>query len=84
MRKLKNTEIANYVFEEIEKMDKEYEVEFSKILQMVDDSIENDDDFDKDEYGEIANEMSEEEIVDLKQKMLNGIEEYFNELNSRD
>ncbi len=81
MRKLKNVEIANYVFEEMEKKEKQYDVDYNKILQMVDDSISFDNDIEKDENGEILNEMSEEEIQNLKDTMLNGVEEYFDSIN---
>lgn len=81
MRKLKNVEIAKYIFEEMEKKEKTYEIDFNKILNMVDDSIAYDDDFEKDENGEILNEMSEEEIKNLKDSMLDGIEEYYDSVN---
>lgn len=81
MRKLKNVEIAKYIFEEMEKKEKSYEIDFDKILKMVDDSIEYDNDIAKDENGEILNEMSEEEIKILKDTMLNGIEEYCDSVN---
>lgn len=81
MRKLKNVEIAKYIFEEMEKKEKSYEIDFDKILKMVDDSIEYDNDIAKDENGEILNEMSEEEIKILKDTMLNGIEEYYDSVN---
>lgn len=81
MRKLKNTEIAKFIFEEMEKKNKEYEVEYDKILQMTDDSISYNDDFEKDENGEIAKEMTEEEIKELKEKMLDGTEEYYDSIN---
>lgn len=84
MRKLLNTEIAKFVYEEMEKKNKEYEVEYNKILDMVDDSILYNSDFEKDENGEILNEMSEEEIETLKNKMLDGVEEYFDEINYAD
>ena len=81
MRKLKNVEIAKYIFEEMEKKEKTYEIDFNKILNMVDDSIEYNNDIAKDENGEILNEMSEEEIKNLKDNMLNGIEEYYDSVN---
>lgn len=81
MRKLKNVEIAKYIFEEMEKKEKTYEIDFNKILNMVDDSIEYNNDIAKDENGEILNEMSEEEIKILKDTMLNGIEEYYDSVN---
>ena len=81
MRKLKNVEIAEYVYKEMEKKEKTYEIDFNKILNMVDDSIAYDDDFEKDENGEILNEMSEEEIKNLKDNMLDGIEEYYDSVN---
>lgn len=81
MRKLLNTEIANYIFEEMEKKNKEYDVEYNKILAMVDDSISLDNDIEKDENGDILNEMAEEEIITLKNNMLDGIEEYFDSIN---
>lgn len=84
MRKLLNTEIAKFVYEEMEKKNKEYEIEYNKILDMVDDSILYNPDFEKDENGEILNEMSEEEIETLKNNMLDGVEEYFDEINYRD
>lgn len=81
MRKLKNVEIAKYIFEEMEKKEKTYEIDFNKILNMVDDSIEYNNDIAKDENGEILNEMSEEEIKNLKDNMLDGIEEYYDSVN---
>lgn len=81
MRKLKNVEIAKYIFEEMEKKEKSYEIDFDKILKMVDDSIEYDNDIAKDENGEILNEMTEEEIKNLKDSMLDGIEEYYDSVN---
>lgn len=81
MRRLSNVEIAKYVFEKMEK--KSYDVEYDKILQMVDDSIEYNDDYEKDENGEIAKDMSEEEIQELKNKMLNGTVEYYDSINER-
>lgn len=81
MRKLKNVEIAKYIFEEMEKKEKTYEIDFNKILNMVDDSIEYNNDIAKDENGEILNEMTEEEIKNLKDSMLDGIEEYYESVN---
>lgn len=81
MRKLSNTEIAKFIFEEIEKKEKDYEVEYDKILQLVDDSISYNDDYEKDENGEISKEMSEEEITTLKNNMLDGVEEYYDNIN---
>lgn len=81
MRRLKNIEIAKYIFEEMEKKEKSYEIDFDKILKMVDDSIEYNNDIAKDENGEILNEMSEEEIKTLKDTMLDGTEEYFDSIN---
>ena len=52
MRKLKNVEIAKYIFEEMEKKEKTYEIDFNKILNMVDDSIAYDEDFEKEENGD--------------------------------
>ena len=83
MRKLLNTEISKFIFEEMEKKNKEYDIEHSKILQMVDDSIAYNDDYEKDENGNILKEMTEKEINDLKQKMLDGIEEYFDNINEK-
>lgn len=83
MRKLLNTEIAKFIFEEMEKKNKEYDIEYNKILQMVDDSIAYNDDYEKDEHGNILKEMTEEEINDLKQKMLDGVEEYFDNINEK-
>lgn len=81
MRKLKNTEIAKFIFEEMEKKNKDYEVEYDKILQMTDDSISYNNNYEKDENGEIAKEMTEEEIKELKEKMLDGTEEYYDSIN---
>lgn len=81
MRKLLNTEIANFIFEEMEKKNKEYEVKYDRILEMVDGSIEYDDDFEKDENGNIAKEMTEEEIKELKEKLLDGVEEHYDSIN---
>ncbi len=81
MRKLLNTEITKFIFEEMEKKEKKYEVEYDKIQQMVDDSVAYDDDYEKDENGDIAKEMSEEEIETLKNTMLDGVEEYFDSIN---
>ena len=65
----------------MEKKEKSYEIDFDKILNMVDDSIEYNNDIAKDENGEILNEMTEEEIKILKDTMLNGIEEYYDSVN---
>lgn len=81
MRKLLNTEIADYIYEEIEKKNKEYDIEYNKILAMVDDSISLDNDIKKDENGEISKEMTEEEIAAFKNNMLNGVEEYLDSIN---
>lgn len=81
MRRLKNIEIAKYIFGEMEKKEKSYEIDFDKILKIVDDSIEYNTDIEKDENGEILNEMSEEEIKTLKDNMLDGTEEYFDSIN---
>lgn len=81
MRKIKNTEIAEFIFEEMEKKEKEYEVAYDKILQMVDDSITYNNDFEKDENGEIEKELSEDEITALKANMLDGVEEYYDSIN---
>lgn len=81
MRKLLNTEIAKFIFEEMENKEKDYDVEYNKILQMVDDSIAYNDDYDKDENGDIEKELSEEEIETLKNNMLDGVEEYYDSLN---
>lgn len=83
MRKLLNTEIAEFIFEEMEKKEKKYDVEYDKILQMVDDSIAYNDDYDKDENGDIEKELSEEEIETLKNNMLDGVEEYYDSLNEK-
>ncbi len=83
MRKLLNVEIAKFIFEEMEAK-KEYEVNYEKVLQMVDDSVQYNNDYEKDENGNISKEMSEEEIKELKETMLSGVEEHFDELNSRD
>lgn len=80
MRKLLNTEVAKYVYEEMNNKNKEYDIEYNSILNMVDDSITYDSDFEKDDNGNIAREMTEEEISDLKNRMLNGIETYFDEI----
>lgn len=82
MRKLLNTEITKFIFEEMEKKNKNYEINFSKILQMTDDSIEYNNDYEKDENGDILNELSEQEIKNLKESMLDGVEEYFDEIYS--
>lgn len=81
MKKLLNTEIAEYVYEELNKKSKEYDIEYSRILDLVDDSIASDTDFEKDENGEIARKLTEEEIIDLKERMLDGIETYFDYCN---
>lgn len=83
MRNLKNVEIINYVFEKLNG-NKEYAVDYDKILALVDDSIANDNDFEKDENGDIARKMTDEEIQNLKDRMLNGIEEYFDEIFCQD
>lgn len=83
MRRIKNTEIAKFIFEEMEKKEKEYEVEYDKILQMVDDSITYSDDFEKDEDGEIEKELTEDEITTLKTNMLDGVEEYYDSINEK-
>jgi len=81
MRKLLNTEIANYIYEEMEKKNKEYEVEYNKVLALVDDSITYNNDYEKDENGDIEKELTEEEITTLKNNMLDGVEEYFDSIN---
>lgn len=81
MRKIKNLEIAKFIFEEMEKKEKEYEIDWSLILKLVDDSIYYNDDLEKDENGDIANEMSEEEITKLENNMLNGVEEYLDNIH---
>ncbi len=81
MRKLLNTEIADYIYEEMEKKNKKYDVEYNKILTMIDDSISLDNDIEKDENGDILKEMTEEEIITLKNNMLDGVEEYFDSIN---
>lgn len=81
MRKIKNLEIAKFIFEEMEKKEKEYEIDWNLILKLVDDSIYYDDDLEKDENGDIANEMSEEEIMKLENNMLNGVEEYLDNIH---
>lgn len=81
MRKLLNTEIANYIYEEMEKKNKEYEVEYNKVLALVDDSITYNNDYEKDENGDIEKELTEEEIATLKNNMLDGVEEYFDSIN---
>ncbi len=83
MRRIKNTEIAKFIFEEMKKEEKEYEVEYDKILQMVDDSITYNDDFEKDENGEIEKELTEDEITTLKTNMLDGVEEYYDSINEK-
>lgn len=82
MRKLLNTEIANYVYEEMNKKNKQYDINYNRILQMVDDSITYDDDFEKDENGEIAEKLTEEKILNLKSAIFEGIETYFDEIYS--
>lgn len=81
MRKLLNTEIANYIYEEMEKKNKEYEVEYDKVLALVDGSISYNNDYEKDENGDIEKELTEEEIATLKNNMLDGVEEYFDSIN---
>lgn len=81
MRKLLNTEIVDYIYEEMEKKNKQYEVDYNKIQQMVDDSVAYNNDYEKNENGDIAKEMSEEEIATLKNSMLDGVEEYFDSIN---
>lgn len=81
MRKLLNTEIADYIYEEMEKKNKKYDVDYNKIQQMVDDSVAYNNDYEKNENGDIAKEMSEEEIATLKNSMLDGVEEYFDSIN---
>ena len=60
---------------------KKYDVEYNKILTMIDDSISLDNDIEKDENGDILKEMTEEEIITLKNNMLDGVEEYFDSIN---
>lgn len=81
MRKLLNTEIADYVYEEMQKKNKEYDVEYNRILTMVDDTISFDNNIQKDENGDILKEMTEEEIATLKNNILDGVEEYFDSIN---
>ena len=81
MRKLENVEIANYVFEKLNGK-KDYDVNFGEILDMVDGSISYDNDYEKDDNGDIAKEMSEEEIQALKDRFLSGIEESLDEEHS--
>lgn len=81
MKKIKNLEIAKFIFEEMEKKEKEYEIDWNLILKMVDDSIYYNNDLEKDENGDIANEMSEEEITKLENNMLDGVEEYLDNIH---
>lgn len=81
MRKLLNTEIADYIYEEMEKKNKKYDVEYNKILTMVDDTISLDNNIEKDENGDILKEMTEEEIATLKNNILDGVEEYFDSID---
>lgn len=81
MRKLLNTEIADYIFEEMKKKNTEYDIEYNKILAMIDDSITYNNNIKKDENGDIEKEMTEEEIAKLKNDMLDGIEEYYDSIN---
>lgn len=81
MRKLLNIEIAKFVFEEMKNKKKDYKIEQDKILQMIDDSILYDENYQKDENGDIEREMTEEEIKELKEKILNGVEEYYDSIN---
>lgn len=70
MRRLLNTEIAEFVKEELSK--KGFEKDFQKILNDIDIDIENDAEFEKDENGNILNELSEEEISKIKNVFLVG------------
>lgn len=81
MRRLLNVEIAKFIFEEMEKKEKDYDIEYDKIQQMVDDSVTYNNDYEKDENGDIAKKMTEEEIETLKNNMLDGVEEYFDSIN---
>ena len=81
MKKLLNTEITDYIYEEMEKKNKEYEIEYNKISQMVNESVAYNNDYEKDENGDIAKEMTKEEIATLKNNMLDGIEEYYDSIN---
>lgn len=80
-RKLLNTEIAKFVFEEMQKKEKDYEIDYKEILESIDISIENDPDYEIDENGEIAKEMTEEEIKELKERFLSGTEEYYDSIH---
>ncbi len=77
MRKIKCLEIAKFVQKGL--LEKGFNEDFNKILQLVDDSIAYNNDYDKDENGEIAQELSEEEIDQLKNDMLYGTIEYYEE-----
>ena len=81
MKKIKNLEIAKFIFKEMEKKEKEYEINWDLILKLVDDSIYYNNDLKKDENGDIVNEMSKEEIAKLENNMLDGIEEYLDNIN---
>ncbi len=77
MRKIKCLEIAEFVQKGL--LEKGFNEDFNKILQLVDDSVAYNNDYDKDENGEIAQELSEEEIDQLKNDMLYGTIEYYEE-----
>ena len=77
MRKIKCLEIAKFVQKGL--LEKGFNEDFNKILQLVDDSIAYNNDYVTDENGEIAQELSEEEIDQLKNDMLYGTIEYYEE-----
>ena len=75
-RRITNTEIADYVFEKLN--EKDFDVEYNKILEDIDISIDNDINEETDDYGYVR-EMTEEEIQEMKDNFFQGfLEEYEN------
>ena len=60
MRKLLNTEIAEYVYKKMREQG--FEVEYTEILDSIDQGIEFDVDIEKDENGDIKKELTEEAV----------------------
>lgn len=67
-RKLLNTEIADYVYEEL---NKKWNVDYNKILDDIDISIENGDE-EIDDNGDLVKEYTEKEIAEMKKNILDG------------
>lgn len=69
MRKLSNVEIADFCTDELEKQG--YDVDYNKILNDIDVSVENDRTLTLDEEGNDTKLYTEEEIQKIKESFLN-------------